>query len=104
MDKIEVIYKEMSYDATNPHNTFVIAFCPDIDTFFVTNERDFFWETQQDFETKEDAIKYIKLNIEYFKNIHNQIMGECYAGNHYGRGKDIIFVECDNDTFYINGD
>ncbi len=99
-----IIYEEIPDDAMREHDTYVIAFCPDIDTFFVTNQRAFFWETEQDFETKEGAIEYIKLNIEYFKNIHNQIMGECYAGNHYGRGKDVIFVECDNNAFYINGD
>lgn len=99
-----IIYEEIPDDAMREHDTYVIAFCPDIDTFSVTNQRAFFWETEQDFETKEDAIEYIKLNIEYFKNIHNQIMGECYAGNHYGRGKDVIFVECDNNAFYINGD
>lgn len=99
-----IIYEEIPDDAMREHDTYVIAFCPDIDTFFVTNQRAFFWETEQDFETKEDAIEYIKLNIEYFKNIHNQIIGECYAGNHYGRGKNVIFVECDNDTFYINSD
>lgn len=37
-----IIYEEIPDDAMREHDTYVIAFCPDIDTFFVTNQRAFF--------------------------------------------------------------
>ena len=33
------MYKEMPQDAMQPHDAWIIAFCPDSNSFFVTNQR-----------------------------------------------------------------
>lgn len=36
------MYKEMPLDAMQPHNTWIIAFCPDTDSFFCNKPESLF--------------------------------------------------------------
>ena len=40
--------------------TWIIAYCPDTSTFFVTNKRYFYWEYDKEFTTEEEGIKYFE--------------------------------------------
>ena len=66
--------KEMPQDAMKPHDTYIIAFCPDTDEFFTTNQRCFFWELDKEFNSEKEAIEYFEDNLEFFLNVDNEIM------------------------------
>ena len=73
-------YEEMPSNASIPHNTWIIAFCPDSDSFFATNKRAFFWETEEEFNTEADAINYFEKQINYFLDVKNEIMSNIILG------------------------
>ena len=50
-------------------DTYVIAFCPDTDSWFVTDERFFYYEYEREFQTKEEGIKFFKENPKIFYDI-----------------------------------
>lgn len=47
-------------------SAYIIAFCPDTDSWFVTNERFFYYEYEKEFETEESGIEYFKKNPKIF--------------------------------------
>lgn len=55
--------------------TYIIAFCPDTDSFFVTNQRYFYYECSLlEFECEERCISYFERHVFEFVAIRNQIM------------------------------
>ena len=60
---------EESFDTKYP--TWIIAFCPDINSFFVTNERHFFWESEEEFDSEEAGINYFENHIQRFLTVAN---------------------------------
>ena len=56
------------YDFNTEFDTYIIAFCPDTDSWFVTNKRFFYYEYDKEFETEEDGIKFFKENPKIFYN------------------------------------
>ena len=84
------MYKEMPSDAMQPHDTWIIAFCPDTDSFFATNQRAFFWETEEEFNSEEDAIYYFDRQTDYFINVENEIMSRFVYG---WRDVDSVYLE-----------
>ena len=72
-----ISYEEFS---TEEYPTWVIAFCPDTNSFFATNQRGFFWETEGEFDSEEAAIDYFESHVCEFINIQNKIMGDMFAG------------------------
>ena len=99
---IEGFYEELPDDAWDECDTYVIAFCPDTDSFFAINQRNFYWETDEEFETEYDAIEYFESNLNHFANIHDRIMSEMFARADYGRGKSCLFLENTNKTYKVN--
>lgn len=67
----------MDVNMNKHYGTWIIAFCPDSDSFFVTDQRFFFWESKDVFRTKDAAIKYFEDNLSYFIDIKNEIMSKC---------------------------
>ena len=68
-----VIYmKEVKEPFNTKYPTWIIAFCPDINSFFVTNQRHFFWESEEEFNSENDGINYFEQNISYFIDIANK--------------------------------
>lgn len=53
-------------DFNTKFSTYIIAFCPDTDSWFVTNERFFYYEYEKEFETDQDGIEYFKENPKIF--------------------------------------
>ena len=66
---IEHVEVEEPFDTKYP--TWIIAFCPDINSFFVTNERNFFWETEEEFDSEEAGINYFENHIQRFITVAN---------------------------------
>lgn len=60
---------EEPFDTKYP--TWIIAFCPDTNSFFVTNERHFFWESEEEFDSEEAGINYFENHIRRFLTVAN---------------------------------
>lgn len=65
--------KEVKEPFNTKYPTWIIGFCPDINSFFVTKERHFFWQTEEEFSSENDGINHFEHNISYFINIANKI-------------------------------
>lgn len=52
------MYQELKGDEnfSDKYATWVIAYCLDTDSFFVTNQRHFFWEYNDEFQCENDAV------------------------------------------------
>lgn len=53
------------YDFNTEFDTYIIAFCPDTDSWFVTNKRFFYYEYNKEFETEEDGIDFFKKSKDF---------------------------------------
>lgn len=60
----EELPKECNFNTK--FETYIIAFCPDTDSWFVTNERFFYYEYDKQFQTKEEGIDFFKKNPKIF--------------------------------------
>lgn len=61
------------YDFSTKFPTWIIAFCPDLDSWFVTNERFFYYEYNKEFETEEEGIEFFKENAKLFYDIEKKM-------------------------------
>lgn len=52
--------------------TYIIAYCPDTNGIFVTNERFFWAEYDKEFQTEEEGINYVKSNANKILEWKNQ--------------------------------
>ena len=68
---INYIEVEEPFDTKYP--TWIIAFCPDTDSFFVTNERHFAWESEEEFDSEQDGIDYFENHVGRFLYIANRV-------------------------------
>ena len=69
-------YEKISdgHDFNSEFDTYILAFCPDTASWFVTNKRFFFYEYPMDFPNEAAAIGYFKRNPEVFWEIEQDIM------------------------------
>ena len=56
------------YDFNTKVSTWIIAFCPDTDSWFVTNQRFFYYEYEKEFATEDEGIAFFKNNPNIFYN------------------------------------
>lgn len=68
------MYREMPPDAMQSHDTWIIAFCPDTNSFFVTDQRAFYWEFEKEFDSEQDGVNYFEDNVQYFINVANEMI------------------------------
>ena len=61
-------YKELSEGMgfSTEFETFILAFCPDTDSWFATNKRFFYYEYPKEFPDEESAIEFFKNNTKVF--------------------------------------
>lgn len=62
------------------YSTWIIAYCPDNNSWFVTNERGFYYEYPDEFQCENDAVTYFKQNIKDFYNLQTPM-------NHWHKDK-----------------
>lgn len=72
------------YDFNTEFPTWIIAFCPDMDDWFVTNQRFFYYEYDKEFETEKEGIKFFKENPKIFYD--EEIRMGCYKPSFYENG------------------
>ena len=87
-------YVEINEPFNTEYPTWIIAFCPDTDSFFVTNQRYFYWEHKVEFGNEKDAINYFEDNISYFLDVDREIMSGMFY--HDINVVDNIFLENTN--------
>lgn len=66
--------REITEEFNTKYKTYIIAFCPDSSSFFVTNERHFYWEFEKEFDSEEAGVDYFEHHINDFLVINNEIM------------------------------
>jgi len=64
------------YDFSTQFPTWIIAFCPDTDSWFVTNNRFFYYEYDKEFLNENDGIAFFKNNPKIFYD--EEIRMGCY--------------------------
>jgi len=67
-------YLEIDEPFNTKYPTWIVAFCPDTNSFFVTNERHFFWESEEEFDSEEAGIYYFEHQTQRFMNVANQMV------------------------------
>lgn len=61
------------YDFSTEFPTWIIAFCPDLDTWFVTNKRFFYYEYGKEFDSEQDGIEFFRNNAKIFFDIETKM-------------------------------
>lgn len=99
------MYKEMSKDVFEHHDKWIIAFCPDTDSFFVTDQRCFYWDTEgkHEFDSEENGIKFFEENLYYFLIIDNTLMSEMCYGITYEQNKE-VYLENTERKYKVNNE
>ena len=67
-------YLEIEDSFNKEYPTWIIAYCPDLNSFFVTNQRHFFWESEEEFDSEEAGIYYFEHQTQRFMNVANQMV------------------------------
>lgn len=70
------MYKELGENEnfSDVFPTWIIAYCPDTDSFFATNQRHFFWEYNDEFQCENDAVNYFRNHTNEFWNVRKDIL------------------------------
>lgn len=73
------MYQELkgNENFSDKYATWIIAYCLDTDSFFVTNQRHFFWEYDDEFQCENDAINYFRNHLNEFRNARKEILSHC---------------------------
>lgn len=61
------------YDFDTEFPTWIIAYCPDTNSWFCTNLRFFYYEYPEEFRCEHDAICYFKNNVSEFIKLNNEM-------------------------------
>lgn len=59
-------------DFSHNYDTFIIAYCPDTDEFFTTNQRSYFWESFE-FNSEYDAALHVANHVSRYIQLRNEI-------------------------------
>lgn len=88
------MYTELTHNYNKEFDTYIIAFCPDTDSYFITNKRGFYYEYQGEFISESTAIDFFTRHINIFIDIRNELLK-----NMGQRAKDSIYLENTNITY-----
>ncbi len=74
-DDYSVIYESVpdGMDFNTEFSTYILAFCPDTDSWFATNQRFFYYEYPVEFPNEEAANGYFKQNPDVFMNLEKSM-------------------------------
>lgn len=61
------------FDFDTKFQTFILAFCPDTDSWFVTNERFFYYEYPMWFPDEDSGIAYFKQHPDVFLKLETDM-------------------------------
>lgn len=61
------------YDFSTEFPTWIIAYCPDTNSWFCTNKRFFYYEYPDEFQCENDAINYFRSHIPEFTELQREL-------------------------------
>ncbi len=61
------------YSFDSVFETYILAFCPDTDSWFATNERFFYYEYPKEFEDEKSAIDFFSKNPKIFLDLEKEM-------------------------------
>ena len=102
-----MVYEELpqGMDFSTEFPTYILAFCPDTDSWFATKQRFFYYEYPMDFPNEEAAIGYFKRNPEVFLNLEKNMdvyrPSFCENGVWLDNTNELVAIK---DTFDKEGD
>ena len=94
------MYKEMDKDAFEHHDTWIIGFCPDTDSFFVTDQRCFYWDTEGEleFNSEDEGIEYFENHLVYFLKVNNTLM----SGMFTDMNNKVLYLDNNNGKYELS--
>ena len=63
------------YDFSTKFATWIIAYCPDTNSWFCTNQRFFYYEYPDEFHCENDAINFFENHTDEFIKLNCEIYG-----------------------------
>lgn len=75
------------YDFTTEFPSWIIAYCPDTNSWLCTNQRFFYYEYPEEFQCENDAATYFRNHIGDFIKLNNEM---------HPRKVDSVFLENTN--------
>lgn len=81
------------YDFSTEFPTWIIAYCPDTDTWFCTNNRFFYYEYPDEFQCENDGVNYFTNHIDEFVQLHRKMTP-------WKINKDVVFLENTKKEYY----
>lgn len=82
--------------------TWIIAYCPDTSTFFVTNKRYFYWEYDKEFATEEEGIEYFEKHVKKFMDIENRLKDRIMLRRFVDPMNSPVFLENTGKSYHKN--
>ena len=80
------------YDFSTEFPTWIIAYCPDINSWFCTNKRFFYYEYPEEFQCEKDAIHYFVNHLEKFVELTREL---------YSKKTNEVFLENTRATYTV---
>lgn len=77
-------YAAVEVDFSTEFPTWIIAYCPDTDSWFCTNRRFFYYEYDKEFESEKRAVDYFIEHVPEFIELSNEM---------YPRTRCSVFLE-----------
>lgn len=82
---------------SDKHETWIIAYCIDTDSFFCTDERYFWWKYEKEFNSEYDGINFFRNNVGIFVS-----QRESFRKEYGGLSKqDYVFLENTKERIYL---
>jgi hypothetical protein len=78
------------FDFSTEFPTWIIAYCPDTDSWFCTNKRFFYYEHPDEFQCENDAITYFRNHVPEFFELNCEL---------YPKKTEYIFLENTRERF-----
>lgn len=81
-----------NYDFSTEFPTWIIAYCPDTDSWFCTNKRFFYFEYPEEFQCENDAISYFQNHVSDFIKLEREL---------YPKRTNSVFLENTRDRYIV---
>jgi hypothetical protein len=71
-------YESVDFEFDKEFDTWIIAYCPDIDLWFTTKQRAFYYEYNKEFVIEREAVDYFAAHAKEFVELNNDM--SCWRG------------------------
>ena len=71
-------YIEVMGNFSEEFPTYVIGYCPDTNSWFITKQRYWFFQFDEEFATYDEALNFFNNNKEMILDKQNEILARCF--------------------------